>query len=239
MRILSYNIHKGIGGRDRRYRLERIIEVIDTHNADIICLQEVERNVRRSRFDDQPHILTEFFHAAGNLYQLNVSLKQGGYGNLILSRWPFLSQHGASLRIRNRKPRGAQFVVVDTPEGPLQVVNCHLGLAERERFLQAIQLLDHRWFQENGHQPTFVIGDMNDWRNVLYGKVFANHGFHHVTSPPSKFRTFPAYMPMGSLDKAFSRGNISLQQARVVREKQTHVASDHLPILIDFHISSE
>ncbi len=24
MRLLSYNIHKGIGGRDRRYSLERI-----------------------------------------------------------------------------------------------------------------------------------------------------------------------------------------------------------------------
>ena len=29
MRLLSYNIHKGIGGRDRRYRLERIIQVIE------------------------------------------------------------------------------------------------------------------------------------------------------------------------------------------------------------------
>ena len=28
MRLLSYNIHKGIGGRDRRYRLERIFDVI-------------------------------------------------------------------------------------------------------------------------------------------------------------------------------------------------------------------
>ena len=48
VRILSYNIHKGIGGRDRRYRLERIIEVIEEQNPDLICLQEVDRNVRRS-----------------------------------------------------------------------------------------------------------------------------------------------------------------------------------------------
>ena len=54
MRLLSYNIHKGIGGRDRRYRLERIIGVIEEENPDLICLQEVDRNVRRSRFDDQP-----------------------------------------------------------------------------------------------------------------------------------------------------------------------------------------
>ncbi len=28
MRLLSYNIHKGVGGRDRRYRIERIVEVV-------------------------------------------------------------------------------------------------------------------------------------------------------------------------------------------------------------------
>src|SRR5208283_3843803 len=41
MRLLSYNIHKGIGGRDRRYRLDRVIQVIEDQNPDLICLQEV------------------------------------------------------------------------------------------------------------------------------------------------------------------------------------------------------
>ena len=52
MRILSYNIHKGIGGRDRRYRLERVLEVIAREEPDVVCLQEVDRHVRRSRFDE-------------------------------------------------------------------------------------------------------------------------------------------------------------------------------------------
>ncbi|MFN5756450.1 MAG: endonuclease/exonuclease/phosphatase family protein, partial [Planctomycetia bacterium] len=49
MRLLSWNIHKGIGGRDRRYSLARIIDCIEAENPDIICLQEVDRLVRRSR----------------------------------------------------------------------------------------------------------------------------------------------------------------------------------------------
>ncbi|NNJ27535.1 endonuclease/exonuclease/phosphatase family protein [Alienimonas chondri] len=61
MRVLSYNIHKGIGGRDRRYRLQRIKDVIAAAEPDVLCLQEVDRNVRRSRFDDQPHLLAEWF----------------------------------------------------------------------------------------------------------------------------------------------------------------------------------
>ncbi|MCA9067909.1 MAG: endonuclease/exonuclease/phosphatase family protein, partial [Planctomycetaceae bacterium] len=80
MRLLSYNIHKGIGGRDRRYRLERIIDVIEQENPDLICLQEVDRNVRRSKFHNQPKLLAEYFNATEELYQLNVHLKSGGYG---------------------------------------------------------------------------------------------------------------------------------------------------------------
>src|SRR5262245_14460024 len=107
MRLLSYNIHKGIGGRDRRYRIERIIRVIEAEHPDIICLQEVDRNVKRSRHDDQPIRLAEALLAVGSTYQLNVHLGAGGYGNLVLARWPFRGTHHISLRVKWRKPRGA------------------------------------------------------------------------------------------------------------------------------------
>ena len=29
MRLLTWNIHKGIGGRDRRYAMDRIFDVIE------------------------------------------------------------------------------------------------------------------------------------------------------------------------------------------------------------------
>ena len=63
MGLLSYNIHKGIGGRDRRYRLDRIIHVIQAEDPDFICLQEVDRHLPRSRHDDQPHKLSEALKA--------------------------------------------------------------------------------------------------------------------------------------------------------------------------------
>ena len=56
MRLLTYNIHKGIGGRDRRYQLQRVIDVLEAENPDIICLQEVDRHNQRSHFDDQPRV---------------------------------------------------------------------------------------------------------------------------------------------------------------------------------------
>jgi endonuclease/exonuclease/phosphatase family metal-dependent hydrolase len=236
MRILSYNIHKGIGGRDRRYDLNRIIRVIEHENPDLVCLQEVTRHARRTRGDDQTKLLCESFDYVDHLFQMNVHYRVGGgYGNLILSRWPFVRQHQISLRLGWRKPRGCQLVVVDTPEGQLHLSNWHLGLSERERIWQVEHLLKHPLFRESAELPTLVVGDSNDWRNRLGAGPFHNHGFANLTGPPSKFLSFPAMLPRLSLDKAFHRG-LFVRGCRVVRSQLTHRASDHLPLVIDLHL---
>ena len=236
MRVLSYNIHKGIGGRDRRYSLDRIIEVIEQANPDFICLQEVDRHVRRSHYHDQPNLLSRYFNASGMLYQLNVRLKTGGYGNLMLSRWPIVSKHQISLRLKWRKPRGAQLAVIDSPEGELHLVNWHLGLAEAERRWQVQHLLSHPLFQEQQHLPTLIIGDTNDWRNTLTKGCFQPANFQAATAPASRFRSFPAYLTLGALDKAFCRGDLHIRHAQIWRTPVARVASDHLPLVIDFHL---
>jgi endonuclease/exonuclease/phosphatase family metal-dependent hydrolase len=235
MRLLSWNIHKGIGGRDRRYSLQRIIDCIEAENPDLVCLQEVDRLVRRSRFDDQPRLLSGALHAH-TAFQVNVPVGRGGYGNLVLSRWPITSRHRVSLRRGSRKPRGAQLLLVDTPEGPVHLVHAHLGLAERERHWQVARILGHMLFRSADRHPTVIVGDFNDWRNSLAAGPLAASGFRQVTSPVSRFRTFPAWLAVGALDKAFVRGDVEVRQARVVRTSLAKVASDHLPLVIDFHV---
>jgi endonuclease/exonuclease/phosphatase family metal-dependent hydrolase len=241
MRLLSYNIHKGIGGRDRRYRLERAIEVVEREHPDLICLQEVDRNVKRTRHDDQPTRFIETFRPAAHLYQLNVKSRAGtgGYGNLLLSRWPLISYHQISIRQERRKPRGAQLCVVQTPEGPLHLIHWHLGLNERERHWQAEHLLRHALFLESRDLPTLIVGDFNDWRNTLGRKgALAAEGFRQVTAPLSRFRSFPAYLPMTALDKAYARGPIDVRHARIARSRIARDASDHLPLVVDFHLET-
>jgi endonuclease/exonuclease/phosphatase family metal-dependent hydrolase len=235
MRLLSWNIHKGIGGRDRRYSLSRIIDCIEAENPDFICLQEVDRLVRRSEFDDQPRLLARYFRAHA-VYQSNVAVGNGGYGNLVLSRWPVESRHRILLRHGARKPRGAQLLQIDSPEGSLHLVHTHLGLAERERHWQMNRLLGHMLFRSADPLPTLVVGDFNDWRNTLATASLAANGFAHVTSPISRFRSFPAWLAVGALDKAFVRGPIDVRQARIVKTSLAKTASDHLPLVIDFHL---
>jgi endonuclease/exonuclease/phosphatase family metal-dependent hydrolase len=239
MRLLSYNIHKGIGGADRRYSLDRIVAVIAAEKPDLICLQEVDYKVRRSRYDDQPAILARQLGAATHVYQLNVSHEAGGYGNLILSRWPFHSAHHLPLNFRERRiRRGAQMVVVETPEGPLHLVNWHLGLREKERRWQAAQLLGHSLFTGAAHLPTLITGDFNDWRNSLGKHCFHPHRFRHGTTPPSHFRSFPAFFPLAALDKVYYRGDVQLRHARLVSTRLARRASDHLPLCLDFGLAN-
>jgi endonuclease/exonuclease/phosphatase family metal-dependent hydrolase len=238
MRVLSYNIHKGIGGRDRRYRLDRILAVIEQEQPDFVCLQEVDRNVRRSAFHNQPELVAEHFRFDGRLYQFNVKVADGGYGNLLLSRWPFEEQHQISLTLYGKKPRGAQWAVIATPLGSFRLVNWHLGLAEHERQWQVRRLLEHHLFRKHAHLPTLIIGDTNDWRNTLADGPFAIHGYQQVTNPPSRFRSFPAYLPVGSLDKAYFRGGVAVERAHVCRNKLARDASDHLPLVVEFDLAA-
>lgn len=126
--------------------------------------------------------------------------------------------------------------VVETPEGPLHLVHWHLGLAERERHWQVRHLLDHSCVRESPELPTLVVGDSNDWRNTLGHGPFARHGYTHVTAPYERFRTFPAFYAVVSLDKAFARGPIDVRHAHVVHNALAKRASDHLPIIIDIAI---
>lgn len=235
MRLLTYNIHKGIGGRDRRYDLERICRVILDENADLICLQEVTVGARRTHHHNQPAMLARELGAAAHLFQLNVRYRQGGYGNLLLSRWPVRRHHHVSLRHGRRKPRGAQIAVVETSEGLLHLSNLHLGLGERERHWQIQHLLHHPLFRESCHLPTLIVGDTNDWRNTLAAGPFARHEYEQVTGPPRRYRSFPAFLSMLAIDKAFHRGG-EIRDVRVVRTQLARRASDHLPLVIDFHL---
>ena len=268
MRILSYNIHKGIGGRDRRYQLGRVKAVIVAAGADVLCLQEVDRNVRRSRFDDQPRLLAEWFlgrhlppvgphpgaaalRDGGAVFQLTLPLttgrtlpggpRRGGYGNLIVSRRPILDAHLVGLRRGLRKNRGAVVAVLDTGAGPVRLVNWHLGLAERERGWQVRRLLSHELFRTAGGScsgeggvgplPTLCVGDTNDWRNVLRRGALAEAGYAPAACDARRPRTFPAWLPTASLDKAFAKDLPAT--ATVHRGGPAADASDHLPLIVD------
>ena len=58
------------------------------------------------------------------------------------------------------------------------------------------------------------------------------------SSVGQKIRTFPAVLPVRSLDRIFYRGPLELQHAFASRSKLARQASDHLPLVADFEFVS-
>lgn len=156
MRIVSYNIHYGVG-QDGYYDVERIAEAV--RGADLIALQEVTRgnpaNGGRDMVAELRALLPDYFAAYGSNFEANTGsrVKDGRatdvtfqLGNMVLSRVPIdLSRN--LLLPRNRSyhkmnfQRGALEALIASPFGPVRFYVTHLDhLNPQERLDQAIFL---------------------------------------------------------------------------------------------------
>ncbi|MEN9579030.1 MAG: hypothetical protein RJA70_2039 [Pseudomonadota bacterium] len=239
LRILSWNIHKGVGGVDRRYDLGRVADVLARLEPDLALLQEVAQGMPSLRGDDQVQRLGAldglFRHAE---FHPEHQFRRGGYGNLILSRYPLHDPEHLDLTIGVRKKRGLvkTHVVIrhDEHQRTLVVHNMHLGLAGSERARQLQRFLESEPFRGIHHStPIIVGGDLNDLWGGLGPKFLAPAGFQRAGKLEN---TFPAMFPLRPLDGLFYRGDMRLIDAGVARDAQAKAASDHLPIWADFEL---
>lgn len=241
MRVLTYNIHKGIGGLDRTYDLDRVVAILQHCNADVVLLQEVDHGAKRSAYHQQSHLLAEAldmpFVAVGINHHLRTT---GGYGNVTLSRWPILGEFNMDLTQRLRKRRGALYTRIDTPDlGPLNVLNFHLGLIHVERVRQVRRMLGSPCVTASPLEPALIAGDSNDWRGRICQKLMKPQGFSEVgvDLAGQRVRTFPAVRPMLSLDRIYFRHLTPHRLLDLDHEYVGH-ASDHRPLVVDFQIEN-
>lgn len=237
-RLMTYNIHKGIGGVDRRYRPERIVTTIARYRPDIVLLQEVDDGVPRSRCDCGVDLIGDALDFRYRAFQRNVILRRGCYGNAILSRFPLSDVHNIDLTIPMKKRRQALVAHCglrwEHHSRSLLLFNLHLGLSGLERVKQLRKILSSEALTHT-HKTTATIiaGDFNDvWGNL--GKTILE---------PQEFipalgmtKTFPAIMPMRPLDRVYFRGGLKLIHTFASHTKLSRHASDHLPVILDFEI---
>lgn len=238
IRLLTYNIHKAIGGVDRKYDLDRIASTLDHYQPDIALLQEVDAGVPRSNFDVQIEELADRLNFTHWAYQANVRLTRGHYGNAILTRFPIRDQWDVDLTIPLKKRRRALVakVVVPLPgqDRTIFLCNLHLGLAGFERVLQLRKLMSWEHLRHLHHEtPAIVGGDFNDVWGSLSRRVMVPHGFRTVSR---NTRTFPAILPLRSLDAIYYRGDVHLQKSFAGHTAISRHASDHLPLIADLEL---
>ena len=234
---MSWNIHKGVGGLDRRYNLDRTIAVLRHYDPDILLLQEVAQDIRSLRRHNQVELLAQALELYFTFYPEH-QFQVGAYGNMILARWPISDSAHLDLTIGSRKKRGLLQghvrINVKGHQHTLIVHNMHLGLAISERGTQLDRFVSSEPFRKL-HRSTRIIvgGDLNDLWGSLGSKYLIPLGFERAGKLTN---TFPSAFPLRPLDGLFFRGGLKLMHFDVARSNLARMASDHLLIYADFQM---
>jgi endonuclease/exonuclease/phosphatase family metal-dependent hydrolase len=237
LRIVTWNIHKGVNGpwMARRLEIHNLAQAVDSFNADVVCLQEVRKfNTReRQRFahwPDEPQakfLAPEGFEA---VYVTNAVMKHGEHGNALLSRWPVLAHSHEDMSDHRFEQRGLLHVHVMWEQREVHVIVVHLGLFGRSRARQAMQVVEYIEREVPAGACVVVAGDFNDWAEKLHTPL-RRAGLS--TFEGLRLPTFPARLPVLHLDRIYARGLVPITAA-VPRGRAWSRMSDHLPLMGEF-----
>jgi endonuclease/exonuclease/phosphatase family metal-dependent hydrolase len=237
LRVVSYNIHKGVRGLGpaRRLEIHNLRQAIARLDADLVCLQEVRKlNRREEQFfvhwpsQGQADFLAPHGHTA--VYRSNAITRHGEHGNALLSRWPVLAHQHADMSDHRFEQRGLLHTEVDMRGQRVHVLVLHLGLMRGGRMRQLQQICDYVSRDIAPDAPVIVAGDFNEW-NAGVRKVLGDVGL--VAPTLQHLPTFPSALPLLALDHIYTRGLQPLRQ-HVPRGSHWGRMSDHLPIVAEF-----
>lgn len=238
-RILTYNVHRCVG-TDRRLDVGRIAEVIAAQAPDIVALQELDVGRARTGGVDQAH---EIAHRLGMAFHFHAALKveEELYGDAILTAHPErLVQVGplpGYARIPRLEPRGALWIAVEIDGLEVNVINTHLGLVPREQQIQAAFLAGPAWLRHPACSgSTILLGDFNATaRSVVYRTLSARLAAARRQSPHRRSTaTFPSGLPVLRIDHVFVSPELRVLDVSTPFSPLVRVASDHLPLVMDF-----
>jgi endonuclease/exonuclease/phosphatase family metal-dependent hydrolase len=239
IRVATYNVHKCCG-LDGRVRPDRILGVLNEIDADIVALQEVVCVEGQTRQDHQARYLAHELEAHVEFGE-NRRHKGGGYGNVLLSRFPIHHAHNYDLSVPGRERRGCLRADLCLRDGEwLHIFNLHLGTSFFERREQARKLFRQEILTD-GHLPgqKIVLGDFNEWTKGLASRLFQSHFRTALSGTPRGTQTYPGLLPMLHLDHIYFDRDLELRSATVHRSRTALLASDHLPLVAEFAVANE
>lgn len=242
LRIMTYNVHRCVGV-DRKLDPGRVAAVIAQARPDIVALQELDVGRRRTGGVDQAHAIAA---RLGMAFHFNAALRvqEEQYGDAILAAGALtLIKAGAlpgSPDFERLEPRGALWVDIEIGGRKLQVLNTHLGLVPHEQRAQAQALAGPEWIGGAlRRDPLIVLGDFNATPRYSAYRTLARTLRDARTSVGAARAspTFPSRLPMLALDHVFVSRTVQVQAVWAVTAPLARVASDHLPLIVDFTLS--
>ena len=242
LRIVTYNVHTCVG-MDGKLSPERIARVIARCNADIVALQELDVGRTRTGGIDQAHRIGHLLEMAVHFHPA-IHVEEEQYGDAILSSLPLqLIKAGAlpgpAQPDPGMEPRGALWVKVDAGKTQLNVINTHLGLLPNERRRQIAALMGPEWLGNSAcHSPTILCGDFNALPRApalrqLAGRLEDAQAALGQQRPRG---TFASRFAVARIDHVFVDPAIKVTDVEVPNTALNRVASDHLPLIVEFEL---
>lgn len=237
LRIVSYNIQALAQGA------QGVIDTLARLDADVIGLQEVDRDTERSGEIAQAQVLAEALKLHVT-YAAAMPFDGGEFGLAILSRGPLSQPRIVRLpRFGQEEPRIALFATCELPDGTrVRLGNTHLAADWRAKDPQQLRAAqaDHlaRVLAEEaaiGAAPLFIIGDFNCGTSTEAYSTLCN-----VVRPlHADLPTYPATAPQESLDHVFFVPS-SRDDRRELQVRRVHVdfatTSDHRALVADVEL---
>ena len=241
MRLLTYNVHRCVGV-DRRLDVDRIAGVIAEYEPDIVCLQELDVGRARTGGVDQAGLIAERLSMSVRFHPA-MRVEAEEYGDAIMTRWPEqLVKAGPLPTIRGvpgLEPRGALWVRVEVAGAALDVVTTHLGLVPSEQQLQAAALVGPDWLDHADRTgPLLLAGDFNATSITRPYKTIVERleDCQRQLGQRPSIKTFPSGFPAIRIDHVFVTEDIRITGVRADFSPLSRMASDHLPLAVDFEI---
>lgn len=242
-RIMTYNVHRCVGV-DRKLDVDRIAAVIAEYEPDVVALQELDVGRARTGGVDQAHAIAERLQMTFH-FNAAMRVEKEQYGDAILTRRPErLVKAGALPTIKGvpgLEPRGALWLAVDFDGVEVNVLTTHLGLVPREQRLQAAALTGKDWLGDpRCADPTILVGDFNvtaltrPYQQFL--TVLADG--QRAEGIDRAVPTFPSSFPVLRIDHVFVSPRIRVIRVQTPLFPLARMASDHLPLVVDFEIKA-
>jgi len=247
IKVLTYNIHKGFSVGNRRFVLHQIKSLLRSVDADVVFLQEIqgEHFIKSKKYHNWPDE-SQFEFLADEVwphhaYGKNAIYEAGHHGNAILSKHPFIRWENIDVSYMRSASRSLLHGVIDLGEDypVVHVVCVHLGLFSMERKRQITKLIRRINEFVPADEPMIIAGDFNDWQGRSDTHLQQELGITEVFKELSGCcaRTFPAWMPLLSVDRIYSRGLTAISGHRLHEPSWTGL-SDHLPLLAEFQLDT-
>jgi endonuclease/exonuclease/phosphatase family metal-dependent hydrolase len=253
IRVISWNIARG-------YQLEGVTEFLLNNKADLVILQETDRNSRRTL---HRNIAREISQTLGMNYAFGIEfqeLSQGSsqspayHGQATLSPWPISKVHILRFQRQSKfwhpywwlpklpflqRRLGGRMALrtnVSIGNGTMVVYNLHLESRSDDslRRSQLIETLDDA-NRYSSNLPVIVAGDFNfDINQPGPSSAIANASFSNPFSGLGIQTTRPPRFDRSkAVDWILIRGNLRADSPQV---HSSVTASDHYPISIQLHL---